>query len=248
MINEIENFELEIVHYYSFIKNNFYQKSRTKFFLVSFLIIFYLAIPGFQIPSLEFTRTWISAVMEQRSIENFLIYFPRQDWINYDEIPLQFKQALLVMEDDGFAQHKGIDWESIQLAARINLRRGKIVKGGSTITMQLAKNIYFSTRRHYFRKAKEILTAIRMEKELPKQTILEHYANIIELGDGIFGIGAASKIFFKKGVNKITRDQIARIVAVIPSPLRHSPLDNSRFVIRRKNIALSRMNSAILPE
>lgn len=248
MIDKIENFELEIVHYYSFIKDNFYQKSKTKFFLASLLIIFYLAIPGYQIPSLEITRTCISGLMEQRAIENFLIYFPHQDWINYEEIPLQFKQALLVMEDDGFAQHKGIDWESIQLAARINLRRGKIVKGGSTITMQLAKNIYFSTRRHYFRKAKEILTAIRMEKELPKQTILEHYANIIELGDGIFGIGSASKVYFKREVNNLTREQIARIVAVIPSPLRHSPVDNSRFVVRRKNIALSRMNSAILPE
>lgn len=248
MTTRFENSELELAYYYQFVKEKLYQKSKIKFFFFSAVIIFYLAVPGFQIPTLELTRTRISAVMEQRSLENFLIFFPLQDWVDYEEIPLQFKQAFFVMEDDGFVSHRGIDWESIQLAARVNLRRGKIVKGGSTITMQLAKNIYFSTRRHYFRKAKEILTAIRMEKELPKQTILEHYANVIELGDGIFGIGEASKKYFNKDVSKLAREHIARIVAVIPSPLRHSPVDNSRFVVRRKNIALSRMNSAILPD
>jgi monofunctional biosynthetic peptidoglycan transglycosylase len=246
-VNDYYNQKLEIELYFLFLKEK-YQKSPFKFLLILFILIFYIAIPSFTIPSLEITRTRISGVMEQRALENFLLFYPEQKWISYDEIPVQFKQAALVMEDDGFATHRGIDWESLQLASRINLRRGKIVRGGSTITMQTAKNIYFSTQRSYFRKAKEILTAIRMEKELPKQKILEHYLNIVELGDGIFGIRAAAQKFFAKDVDQLNRDQIARIVAILPSPLKHKPNDNSRFVIRRKNLALSRMSSAILPE
>ncbi len=86
-----------------------------------------------------------------------------------------------------------------------------------------------------------------MEKELNKKTILEHYLNIAELGDGIFGVQSASVKFFNRDVNKLTREQIARIIGVLPSPLRHSPSDNSRFVIRRKNLVLSRMNNADIP-
>lgn len=242
-MNGISNpvFELEI--YLDFIKEKFYKKSPFKFYLISFIIIFYIAIPGFHIPSLEITRTRISGVMEQRIFENLFLFYPSQNWLNYEDIPDNFKRATLALEDDGFFEHKGIDWKSLQIASRINLRRGKIIRGGSTITMQTAKNIYFTTNRNYFRKAKEILTAIRMEKELDKKTILEHYLNIVELGDGIFGIQSASQKFFKKNANELSREQIARIIGILPSPLRHSPVDNSRFVIRRKNIALSRMSS-----
>ncbi|MGB9664115.1 MAG: biosynthetic peptidoglycan transglycosylase [Ignavibacteria bacterium] len=246
-MNEYFDKKLELEFYYLFLKER-YRKSPLKFLFVCIIIILYIAIPSFNIPALEITRTRISGVMEQRALENFLLFYPEQDWIAYDEIPIQFKQAALVMEDDGFAYHRGIDWESLQLASRINFKRGKIVRGGSTITMQTAKNIYFSTHRSYFRKAKEILTAIRMEKELSKQKILEHYLNIVELGNGIFGISAAAQKFFGKEVDQLNRDQIARIIAILPSPLKHKPNDNSRFVIRRKNLALSRISSAILPE
>lgn len=242
-MNGISNsvFELEI--YFDFVKEKFYKKSPFKFYLISFILIFYIAIPGFNIPALEITRTRISGVMEQRIFENLFLFYPSQNWLNYEGIPDNFKRATLALEDDGFFDHKGIDWKSLQIASRINLRRGKIIRGGSTITMQTAKNIYFTTSRNYFRKAKEILTAIRMEKELNKKTILEHYLNIVELGDGIFGIQAASRKFFKKNANELSREEIARIMGILPSPLRHAPNDNSRFVIRRKNIALSRMSS-----
>lgn len=242
-MNGISNSVFELELYYQFLKERLYKKSPFKFFLFSFLIIFYIAIPGYHIPSLEITRTRISGVMEQRTFENFFLYFPDQSWLNYDEIPANFKLATLALEDDGFFMHKGIDWKSLQLASKINLRRGKIIRGGSTITMQTAKNIYFTTRRNYFRKAKEILTAIRMEKELTKKTILEHYLNIVELGNGIFGIESASREFFNKNADELSREQVARIIGILPSPLRHSPVDNSRFVLRRKNIALSKMSS-----
>lgn len=245
---ENKNSILELEIYFELVKEKFFRKSPFKSFALSLLIIFYIAIPGFHIPSLEICRTRISGVMEQRAIENYLFFYPSQDWVNYSEIPDNFKRAAIAIEDDGFFFHKGIDWKSLELASRINLRRGKIVRGGSTITMQTAKNIYFTTYRNYFRKAKEILTAMRMEKELTKKIILEHYLNIVELGNGIFGIQAASKKFFNKDIDQLSKEQIARIVGILPSPLRHSPIDNSRFVIRRKNIVLSKMSSVILQD
>lgn len=247
-MNEYYSSILELEIYFNYVQEKFYKKSPTKFYITALLVIFYIAIPGFHIPSLEITRTRISGVMEQRAIENFLIFYPSQNWLNYNRIPENFKKATLALEDDGFFYHKGIDWKSLQLASRVNLRRGKIVRGGSTITMQTAKNIYFTTNRNYFRKAKEILTAMRMEKELPKKYILEQYLNIVELGDGIFGIQAASQRFFKKNADELSKEQVARIVGILPSPLRHKPIDNSRFVIRRKNIALNKMSSIILPD
>jgi len=152
------------------------------------------------------------------------------------------------MEDDAFSFHRGVDWESLELAARTNIRRGKIVRGGSTITMQLAKNIYFTTSRNYFRKTKEIITAIRMEKELDKRIILEQYLNVIELGKRIFGAETASRFYYKKSVQNLSRRDIARLVAIIPSPLKYSPLDKRRFVNNRAALALSRMDNSILPE
>lgn len=241
-----QNLELEI--YFNYLREKLYRKSPFKFYLISILVIFYISIPGFHIPSLEITRTRITGVMEQRAIENFLIFYPKQSWLSYNSIPDNFKRAAIGVEDDGFFYHKGIDWKSLELASRINLRRGKIVRGGSTITMQTAKNIYFTTRKNYFRKAKEILTAIRMEKELPKKVILENYLNIVELGDGIFGIQAASKKFFGKDASELSKEQIARIIGILPSPLRHKPTDNSRYVVRRKNITLSRMSSVTLQD
>lgn len=248
MNNLILTKELELTIYFEYIKNKYYKPNPTKFYLVLLFIIFYLSIPGYHIPSLEFTRTRVSAIMEQRALENFLIFYPSQEWLRYSDFPMAVKQAVIVLEDDGFTSHKGIDWRSIRSAMMANKRKGKVVKGGSTITMQTAKNIYFSTRRHYFRKAKEILTAMRMEKELPKEVILEHYLNIVELGKGIFGFEAASEKFFGKSAKELSKVQVARLVAVFPSPLKHKPTDNSKLVSLRKNIALQRMSSALLPE
>lgn len=102
--------------------------------------------------------------------------------------------------------------------------------------MQTAKNIYFSIPHNYFRKAKEILTAMRMKKELPKEVILEHYLNIVELGKVIFGFEAASKKFFGKLAKELSKVQIARLVAVLPSPLKHKPTDNNKLVSLKKTL------------
>ncbi|MBM4176331.1 MAG: monofunctional biosynthetic peptidoglycan transglycosylase [Ignavibacteria bacterium] len=206
-----------------------------------------MAIPGFHVPTLELMSTRISGVMEQRFLQNYFIYYPSQDWVDYDLFPQSAKQGAVAMEDGMFMHHKGMDWVNLNASMRANKRRGKIVRGGSTITMQVAKNIYFTTSRNYFRKAKEILVAMRMEKEISKKDILEHYLNIIELGRGIFGIGKAADYYYNRYAEELSREQAARLIAVIPSPLKNKPTDNRSLVLSRKSRVLARMSSAEIP-
>lgn len=240
-----KRFELEEI--FERFYHSFQSKRQIKSTFIFFFLVFYLAIPGFHIPALEFFSTRISGVMEQRAIQNYFIYFPSQDWIDYDSMPISAKQGAIAMEDGSFIHHKGIDWVNLNASMRANKRRGKIVRGGSTITMQLAKNIYFTTSRNYFRKAKEILVAMRMEKEISKKEILEQYLNIIELGKGIFGIGEAANHYFNQDTERLTREQSARLIAVIPSPLKNKPTDNRSLVLSRKGRVLARMSSAEIP-
>jgi monofunctional biosynthetic peptidoglycan transglycosylase len=240
--------KLELEEIFERLYHSFESKPRIKSTLFFSFVVFYLAIPGFHIPSLEFFSTRISGVMEQRAFQNYLVYFPSQDWVDYDAIPIYAKQGSIAMEDGLFMQHRGVDWVNLNASIRANKRRGKIVRGGSTITMQLAKNIYFTTSRNYFRKAKEIIVAIRMEKEISKRDILEQYLNVIELGRGIFGIGEAANFYFDRDVVQLTRDQCARLIAIIPSPIKNKPTDNRSLVLSRKGRVLARMSSTEVPE
>ncbi len=239
--------KLELEEIFERLCNSFHSKIKLKCAAIFLFTVFYLAIPGFHVPSLELISTRISGVMEQRIIQNYFVYFPHQDWNDYDSMPLTTKQGAVSMEDGMFLQHKGIDWVNLNASMRANKRRGKIVRGGSTITMQVAKNIYFTTSRNYFRKAKEILVAMRMEKEISKKDILEHYLNIIELGRGVFGIGEAANYYFDRDAEELSRDQAARLIAVIPSPLKNKPTDNRSLVLSRKSRVLARMSSAEIP-
>lgn len=144
--------------------------------------------------------------------------------------------AVLAAEDGRFFSHPGIDWRALERAYERNKRAGKVRLGGSTITMQLAKNLYLSTERSFLRKAKEAIIALRLEKELSKKRILEIYLNIIELGDGIFGVEAAARHYYRKSAASLTRDEAARLAAIIPSPRKHTPHDNTKFTLRRASI------------
>ncbi|MCX8010327.1 MAG: monofunctional biosynthetic peptidoglycan transglycosylase [Ignavibacteria bacterium] len=248
MIEQIDDRRLELEVIYQKLLSSFKKGKKIKFYSLIFCSVLYLSVPGFHIPALELINTRMSGVMEQRLLQKFFIYYPSQSWINYDKIPNSAKQGVIAMEDGLFMEHKGIDWQNLNASIYANRRRGKIVRGGSTITMQLAKNIYLTTRRNYFRKAKEILIAVRMEKEISKKTILEQYLNIIELGNGIFGINTASEYFFKKPVSELRREEVARLIAIIPSPLKNKPTDNKSLVLSRKGRVLARMNSAQIPE
>ena len=222
------------------------KKRKAQNFFLYVLFIFYLSIPSFQIPLLEYTHVRISSLMEQRALENDLIFYPRQSWVSINDVNPNLLKSILSLEDGAFFMHKGIDWKQLNTSLKENKRKGRIIRGGSTITMQLAKNLYLTTERSVLRKAKEMLITFRMEKELSKKAMLQDYVNIIEWGDGIFGIKEAAETYFKKEPAKLTTNECARLAAVIPSPLEHKPNTNSRYVLRRSGIAMARMNDVIL--
>ena len=222
------------------------KKRKLQSFLLYVIAVAYFSIPSFQIPLLEYSHTRITSLMEERAIEHDLIYYPRQSWVSIYKINPNLLRAILSMEDDAFFTHKGIDWKQLNISLKENKRRKRVIRGGSTITMQLAKNLYFTTERNVIRKAKEILITFRLEKELTKKSILENYVNVIEWGDGIFGIKEAAEAYFHVTPAKLTTAECARLAAVIPSPLEHKPNANSGYVVRRSGIALARLNNVIL--
>jgi len=171
-------------------------------------------------------------------------YSPRQTWVGLDAVSPHLIHAVLTSEDKKFYQHKGFDFESMDQAFRLNLSRRRIVRGGSTITQQVAKNLYLSPRKTYFRKFKEMLITQKLERTLEKKRIFEIYLNIVEWGDGIFGAEAASQAYFKKSAKDLTIEEAASLAAVIPSPIRHSPLGQGRFVSRRKAWVMKQLELA----
>ncbi len=225
---------------------SFTKRRKVQSVLLYILFILYLSIPSFQIPLLEYGHFRITSLMEQRAIKKDLLFFPRQSWVDIDKVNPKLLKCIIALEDEAFFTHKGIDWVQLDKSLRENKRHGRIIRGGSTITMQLAKNLYLTTERNFLRKAKEMLITFRMEKELSKRSILQDYINAIEWGHGIFGIKEASEIYFHKEPKFLTTNECARLAAVIPSPLEHEPNSNSRYVLRRASIALARMNDVIL--
>jgi monofunctional biosynthetic peptidoglycan transglycosylase len=203
-------------------------------------------MPSFQIPLLEYNTFRVTSLMEQRGIENRLLYYPQQSWCSINNVNPNLLKGIISMEDGKFFTHKGIDWEELNKSLAKNKKRGRAVRGGSTITMQLAKNLFFSTERSVLRKAKEFWITTRMEKELTKRGIIRNYINAVEWGDGIFGVKKAAEIYFGKEPQNLTTNECARLAAVIPSPLVHEPNINSSYVSRRASIILGRLNDIVL--
>jgi monofunctional glycosyltransferase len=217
------------------------RKRKTFFSFIYLMSIFYFSIPSFSIPWLQYNGTRITSLMEQRAMQNFMFFYPRQSWVDIDDVNPNLLKAIISMEDGKFFIHKGIDWKELKTSMRLNKRRGRSVRGGSTISMQLSKNLFLSTSKSVFRKGKEFLITLRMEKELSKKSILENYVNIVEWGDGIFGIVEASKIYFNKDPQELSATESSCLAAVIPSPLRYDPSANSRYVGRRSSIIRGRL-------
>ena len=224
----------------------FIKKRKRLVILLYILFIIYFSLPSFQIPLLQYSHFRITSLMEQRAFEHNLLYYPRQSWVNIDNVNPDLLKAIISMEDGNFFYHKGIDWKAIKTSIKTNKRRGRIVRGGSTITMQLAKNLYLNTGRNFYRKAKELLIAFRMEKEISKKAILQNYINAVEWGDGIFGVKEASEIYFHKEPANVSLNESIRLASVIPSPLVHKPNINSNYVLRRSSIIRRRIADVIL--
>jgi monofunctional biosynthetic peptidoglycan transglycosylase len=222
------------------------KKRKYQSLILYILAAIYLSIPSFEIPLIEYSHPRITSVMEERAIQHKLIFYPRQSWVNIADINPNLLKAIISLEDDAFFIHKGIDWNQLDMSLMENKRKKRIIRGGSTITMQLAKNLFLTTERNILCKAKEMLITFRLEKEVSKKSIMENYVNVIEWGNGIFGIKKASEIYFNKEPLKLSVNECARLAAVIPSPLEHMPNINSRYVLHRAGIALTRLNNVIL--
>ena len=172
----------------------------------------------------------------------------RQRWTPLSSISPYLIQAVLISEDDKFYQHDGFDWEGICEAAEKDIRSRRILRGGSTITQQLAKNLYLTPTRNPMRKLQEAWITGRLEQELSKRRILELYLNVIEWGRGIYGIEAASQYYYHKPASKLTRAQAIRLASVLPNPIRYSPVSNSskRMANKRKTIALHMLQKHLI--
>ncbi len=153
-----------------------------------------------------------------------------QHWVPFNRIPERLRQAVRISEDASFYQHEGVDYHELKESIKRDWQEKRLARGASTITQQLAKNLYLSTEKSFLRKIREVFIAWSLEKHLSKQRIFELYLNVIEFGPGIFGVDAAARTYFNKPVEALNLTEIIRLVAVIPRPLKTSPLSNSGWV------------------
>ena len=170
-----------------------------------------------------------------------------QQWVGYSRISRDLKRAVLVAEDDAFWQHEGVDFEQLQESIELDLKRGQLVRGGSTITQQLAKNLYLSPSRNPMRKLRELIIARRLEAELKKARILELYLNVIEWGDGLYGVEAAARTYFHTSAAALGPSESALLAAAIINPRRYDPRHPNARLIRRQQLILRRMGSVQPP-
>jgi monofunctional biosynthetic peptidoglycan transglycosylase len=221
---------------------------KIKTFLLVLLLILVAelsTIPWFGVPGLKTENPAETALMRQRKSEAEREGKPLkivQRWIPLSRIPPHVINAVIVAEDGTFYSHGGFDWYEVQQSIEKNVQEKRPARGASTITQQLAKNLYLSTSKDPIRKAKEALITLLLEYHLEKSRILELYVNLIEWGRGILGIEAAAQTYFGKSASGLTVEEGARLAAVIPSPLRHRPDSDSRYTLRRTQIVLGRMS------
>ena len=169
-------------------------------------------------------------------------------WVPYPQISVNLKKALIASEDAGFAEHSGFDWNGIKNAMQRNERSGKIRAGGSTISQQLAKNLFLNESRSYFRKAEEAVLTSMLEATTDKDRLYELYLNVIEWGYGIYGAEAAAQHWHGKSAAELTKAQAAELAARVPRPLYYADHPRDAALKRKTNIILRRMGSAELPE
>jgi monofunctional glycosyltransferase len=204
--------------------------------LISY-IGFYFIFP--QVSKLKKENPGKTSFMEYRERESkekgkpFRIY---QQWVPLTRISPYVIKAVLIAEDDKFWSHEGFDFEAIQKAMEKDLKAGKFKVGGSTISQQLAKNLYLTPSKNVLRKLKEAILTWRIERNLKKKRIIEIYLNVVEWGEGIFGIEAAARHYFGKSAAALGPEEAARLAVILPNPRKLNPIGNSRYVARRAGV------------
>ncbi|MBI5075411.1 MAG: monofunctional biosynthetic peptidoglycan transglycosylase [Nitrospirae bacterium] len=195
-----------------------------------------------------------SAFMEYREAEWARAgkkYKIRQVWVPYGAISPYLIKAVLIGEDDKFWQHEGFDYEAMQKAIEKDIKAKKFKLGGSTISQQLAKNLYLSPSKNPLRKFREAIITWRMERALPKKRLLELYLNVAEWSEaGIFGIEAASRHYYGKSASALGPEEASRLAAVLPNPRKFNPLGSSRYVVNRSGLIYNIMvrRGIVVPE
>jgi len=170
-----------------------------------------------------------------------------QVWVPYERISPQLKRAIVAAEDAKFLAHEGFDWKGIQVAHEKNVKRGKIVAGGSTISQQLAKNLFLSRARTPWRKGEELLITVMLEAALGKRRILELYLNLIEWGERTFGAEAAARRYYGSSAAALDAGQAAHLAAMVPNPRYYEKRGTTAFLARQTAVIRARMKKVRVP-
>lgn len=220
---------------------------RLNIILFIVLIIFSIVLIYCSLPDVEVLKTKnpkTTAFIELRKKQarlNSKKFRVRQRWVRFKTIPKLMRQAIRISEDASFYKHDGVDFEELKAAIQRDFKDGRLTRGASTITQQLAKNLYLSEEKTFIRKIREYLIARRLENTLSKSRIFHLYLNVIEFGPGVFGLQAASGYYFKKHVSELSLDEVVRLAAVIPKPLQLNPRYNRGWLKWKSNWILSKL-------
>jgi monofunctional biosynthetic peptidoglycan transglycosylase len=193
-------------------------------------------------PSSAFMQSQLQSLREKDPAATL-----RHTWMPYRYISYDMKRAIIVAEDSKFIQHNGFDYDSIQNAFKKNLSQGRIIVGGSTISQQLAKNLFLSEKRSFLRKLQEAVITVMLETVMSKQRILEIYLNIIEWGNGVFGVEAAAQHYYGQSAASLNKHQATYLAAMVNNPRYYDNNRNSQHLLKKRDVLLSRMHSAKIP-
>jgi monofunctional biosynthetic peptidoglycan transglycosylase len=192
--------------------------------------------------STSFMRQQLSILRENNADARL-----KHKWVPYGRISNNLKRAIIAAEDASFSGHEGVDWEAMQKAYEKNTKKGKVVAGGSTITQQLAKNLFLSGERSYLRKGQEVVITYMLEYWMDKERIFEIYLNVVEWGNGVFGAEAAAQHYYGVSAANLSPAQAARLAVMLPKPRFYDKNRGSSYLARRTNLILRRMGAAELP-
>lgn len=186
-------------------------------------------------------RTSMMAFRENQARALHRPYHIRQQWVPLERISPLLQKAVISAEDDMFYQHAGVDFNDLWESVKTDWKQKRYVRGGSSLTQQVAKNLFLSPKKQLARKLKELFLAFRLDHTLGKKRVLEIYLNIAEWGPGLFGAEAAARTYFHKSAANLNLEEALSLAAVLPSPLKHSPVQNGRYVQWRKAWILDRL-------
>jgi monofunctional biosynthetic peptidoglycan transglycosylase len=219
--------------------------------IVLLSLLYFLSLPDLsKLKKGNPPKTALMEYREKESKEKGKKFRMNQTWVPLSNISPYLVKAVLIAEDDKFWSHEGFDYEAIQKAIEKDIKTKRFKFGGSTISQQLARNLYLSPAKNPLRKMREAIITWRMEKVLPKRRILELYLNLVEWGNGIFGVEAASRHYYGKPSSELTPQEAARLATVLPNPRKYNPLGDQRYVVNRSNIIYHIMiqRGIVIPE